>query len=167
MAESIILFAGDEIWSKQMSRKHKNIIHGVLISVGTGFAIAGNSICFYYLEPGYHLYTEHGITGFVSMILLILSIFLGLIANFTQEIKKILPIPVVYYKIVHNLIGLLGYGVGIISLCYAFYTNWFVFYTSEDSRTVALVVTIICSLWSVNSAFASGYNQIKTIFKLN
>ncbi|KAG5874394.1 hypothetical protein JTB14_012377 [Gonioctena quinquepunctata] len=68
MAESIMLFVGDDIWSQHMSRKAKYAVHGILVTIGTGFTIVGNALVFHYIESGYHLYTAHGITGLISMI---------------------------------------------------------------------------------------------------
>lgn len=63
MAEALMLFVGDDIWSRQLSRKAKYLVHGILISIGTLFIIIGNALVFHYISSGYHLYTAHGITG--------------------------------------------------------------------------------------------------------
>lgn len=63
IAEALMLFADDELWSKQLSRREKYGVHGVLITVGTLFIIMGNLPGIYYIKPGYHLYTVHGLTG--------------------------------------------------------------------------------------------------------
>lgn len=63
IAEALMLFAGDELWSSQMTRKEKYGVHGVLITIGTLFTIIGNLPGIYYIKPGYHLFTVHGITG--------------------------------------------------------------------------------------------------------
>lgn len=63
MAEALMLFFGDDIWSRQMTRKQKYGVHAVLITISTVFIIVGNSLVFHYIEPDYHLYTAHGITG--------------------------------------------------------------------------------------------------------
>ncbi|KAJ8935864.1 hypothetical protein NQ314_012610 [Rhamnusium bicolor] len=68
MAEALMLFIGDELWSRQVSRKSKYMVHGILISVGTVFIIVGNALVFHYISPGYHLYTAHGITGIKNYI---------------------------------------------------------------------------------------------------
>lgn len=69
MAEAIMLFVGDDIWSRQISRRAKYWVHAILISIGTFFIIVGNALVFQYLSPGYHLYTAHGITGKTDLIL--------------------------------------------------------------------------------------------------
>lgn len=63
MTESVMLFTGDELWSRQMTRTAKYTIHGVVVTVATLLIIGGDGVIFHYTEPGYHLYTAHGITG--------------------------------------------------------------------------------------------------------
>lgn len=63
MAEAIMLFVGDDIWSRHLSRRSKYLVHAILISAATIFIIIGNALVFHFLSPGYHLYTAHGITG--------------------------------------------------------------------------------------------------------
>ncbi|KAJ8929112.1 hypothetical protein NQ314_018226 [Rhamnusium bicolor] len=88
---------------------------------------------------------------------------LGLAVNYTDAMKRVFPMRSVWYKLIHNLVGLLGYAIGIISLCYAYYTNWFIYYTGEASRMVALSITIVASFWTINGAMVSTYNQIKSV----
>ncbi|XP_050305480.1 uncharacterized protein LOC126742737 isoform X3 [Anthonomus grandis grandis] len=164
MAESLMLFTGDEIWSRQMTRNAKYTIHGIIVALGTVMIICGNALVFHYIQPGYHLYTAHGITGLVSMILLILSLPVGLLIKYHKETQRYLPIRPILYKLSHNLLGILGYAVGIVSLCYGFYTHWFVYYTSYESRILALVVTILASAWTLNGALVSLWHQVKSIF---
>lgn len=58
-----MLFLGDELWSRQMTRTAKYTIHGIIVSLATAFIICGDAMVFHYIESGYHLYTVHGITG--------------------------------------------------------------------------------------------------------
>ncbi|XP_063933002.1 transmembrane reductase CYB561D2-like [Zophobas morio] len=161
MTEALMLFAPDELWTRQLTRTQKYWIHGFLMTLGTVLVSAGCIDTFYYISDGYHLYTVHGITGLISMILFMLSIVLGFLANYSQRLTKY-GRPVTF-KFNHNIIGLLGFVIGIVSLCYAYYTRWFVYFTSEESRIVALIVTIIGSLWTMNASLVSAYNQIKTL----
>lgn len=179
MTEALMMFPSDELWSSQISRKQKYWIHGSLFLLGTILVSAGCIDIFYFTEEGYHLYTVHGITGLhnannhfdvnipsfaglISMILFILSMFFGVLASHSQNfIKYARP---VILKFLHNSIGLIGYIIGMVSLCYAYYTNWFVYYTSEESRFVGLIATILGLLWTMNGSLVSAYNQIKTLW---
>lgn len=95
------------------------------------------------------------------MIFFLISLVFGLGANYSQSLTKYAR-PVVF-KLTHNCFGLLGYIIGVVSLCYSYYTNWFVFYTGWESRMVALIATIFGTVWAMNPAIKSGYNQIKTL----
>lgn len=97
------------------------------------------------------------------MIILILSLALGLAANYPDKAKQLVSMSPVCYKFLHNSFGLLGYGIGIISLCLGYYTNWFVYYTGSESRLVATILTVFMSLWPLNGAFVSIYRQIKAL----
>ncbi|XP_060522779.1 transmembrane reductase CYB561D2-like [Cylas formicarius] len=163
MAESIILFLGDELWTRQLNRTQKYWVHGILISLATFFIIVGNALVFHKLQSGYHLYTAHGITGLISMILIIAAIPVGLAINYANEIKRVLTVRPLWYKAIHNFLGLLGYVIGIISLAFAFYTKWFVYYTGPEARMLSLVATILGSIWMVNGALVSMYHQIKSL----
>ncbi|CAG9762393.1 unnamed protein product [Ceutorhynchus assimilis] len=164
MAESLMLFTGDELWSRQMTRTAKYTIHGIIVSIGTVMIIAGNGLVFHYISPGFHLNTVHGITGLVSMILIIVAIPVGLMIKYYRELQSYVPIiRPIWYKGLHNVLGVLGYIIGIISLCFAYYTHWFVYYTQYESRLVALIVTVLATAWTLNGAIVSMWYQIKTI----
>lgn len=102
-------------------------------------------------------------SGLVSMMILILSLILGLAANYPDQAKKIISVTPVWFKMLHNSLGLFAYGIGILSLCLGYYTKWFVFYTGSESRLVATVLTVFMSLWPLNGAFLSFYHQLKAL----
>ncbi|XP_066245235.1 transmembrane reductase CYB561D2-like [Euwallacea similis] len=164
MAESIMLFNNDELWSTQMSRTAKYTVHGAVVSVATMMILVGDILVFRYLEPGYHLYTTHGIAGLISLLLILLSIPAGLVIKYHRELNPRLSTKLIWVKAVHNVLGTAGYAVGIISLTYAFYTNWFVYYTDRASRLVALIVTFLAGAWTMNGAVVSLYHQIRSIY---
>lgn len=97
------------------------------------------------------------------MIILILSLLLGLAANYPDHAKKLISLTPVWFKMLHNSLGLLGYGIGIVSLCLGYYTKWFVYYTGSESRLVATVLTVFMSLWPLNGALLSLYHQLKAL----
>lgn len=97
------------------------------------------------------------------MIFVIISIPIGLTIKYYKEVKSHVPGRPIVWKLTHNTLGLLGYIIGIISLCYGYYTRWFVYYTSYESRLLGLIVTIIATCWTLNGALVSLYNQIKSV----
>lgn len=64
MAEAILLFATDNVWTQELDRKTKYWIHGGLLVFSTVMLTAGNFVCTYVIgkdQP--HFTTIHGITG--------------------------------------------------------------------------------------------------------
>lgn len=44
MAEAIILFGGDNVWTQELNRKHRYFVHGILLLLATAFITAGVSL---------------------------------------------------------------------------------------------------------------------------
>lgn len=63
MAEAIILFASDNVWSQDLDRQTKYWIHGIFLVTSTVIIVIGNSIAFYYVTTIPHFSTAHGLTG--------------------------------------------------------------------------------------------------------
>lgn len=97
------------------------------------------------------------------MIVLTLSMFLGLVVKYSNKVKAFFSLKPIWYKLIHNFVGLIGYALGIISLCYAYFTDWFILHNAETSRLTALALTITAALWSINKAIVSLCSQIKGV----
>lgn len=63
MAEGILLFAGDNVWSQELDRKKKYWVHGVLLFVGTVFLTAGIVLEIDIKGNRRHFTSNHGLTG--------------------------------------------------------------------------------------------------------
>lgn len=182
MAQAILLFAGDNVWSQELDRKCKYWIHGILLIIATVIIIVGNSIAFYYVTTIPHFSTAHGLTGnplnttfinvfiilifvlgFISMLLVLLSFFFGFAAANPQVFKNIAR-PVVF-KFFHNFLGIAGYVIGMISLILGYYTHWFKYYTSAETRIVASVATGIVTVWPLYAALKSCYGQFRDVIR--
>ncbi|RZC34800.1 cytochrome b561 domain-containing protein 1 [Asbolus verrucosus] len=160
MAEAIVLFAGDNVWTQNIKRTTKYYIHGafmftsaVLATVGIGFMISVHS------AP--HFHSIHAWTGLVSWIFVLLSQFLGVASAKAYHLKSILR--PVWFKFAHNLFGLLGYLFGLTSLCYGLRKRTFRENTTYESQVATTVVIAVVGAWSIIAALRSGYNQLKNV----
>ncbi|XP_018567784.1 cytochrome b561 domain-containing protein 2-like [Anoplophora glabripennis] len=164
MAEAIILFAGDNLWSQGLERPKKNWVHGVLlgisiVSVTAGIAciISGKN------DRGTaHFVSNHAITGLVSWLLAFVSIILGLFSWHAQGLKNIAR-PVAF-KFIHNFIGIACYAIGIASLCLGFYIGSFRRFVTDDQLKSLVALVAIIAFWSCLAAFKSCYSQLKNMF---
>lgn len=63
MAEAILLFANDNVWTQDLTRKTKYWIHGILITLGTVVLTVGTAIEIHDKGNRKHFTSDHGLTG--------------------------------------------------------------------------------------------------------
>lgn len=95
------------------------------------------------------------------MILVIIALICGLITYYASAFSK--WIPPVWFKLVHNIVGQLAFISSVVCLLLAYFIDWFCYHTSEKSRILATVVTVLITLSSLFCAWKSILNQIKSI----
>ncbi|KAB0803442.1 hypothetical protein PPYR_00412 [Photinus pyralis] len=169
VAECLILFSKQNVWSQEIDRKQKYWIHAILISIGAFLIIFGTALETYrkavHTDPNVKNFeSAHAITGLIGIIFIVFAMVCGLLAFNTQRIyrwkEKFRPI---YFKFAHNVIGQTAYLFCLISFCLGYFTPWFVYYTSEASRISATVVSVIVAFWSTICAWRSLVNQIRSL----
>lgn len=95
------------------------------------------------------------------MLLVLLSFIFGFAAANPQKFNNIAQ-PVTF-KFLHNFLGIAGYVIGMISLIFGYYTHWFVYYTSSETRIVASIATGILTVWPLYAALKSCYGQFRNV----
>lgn len=69
----------------------------------------------------------------------------------------------VYFKFAHNIIGMVGYVAGVVSLGYGLYLGSFLRLVTEESvESICILMGIVLG-WSLLAAFKSAFNQLRTI----
>ncbi|XP_018567751.1 cytochrome b561 domain-containing protein 2-like [Anoplophora glabripennis] len=164
MAEAIIVFAGDNLWSQGLERPKKNWVHGVLLGISIVAVTAGIAceISRKNDRGAPHFVSDHAITGLVSWLLAFVSIILGLFSWHAQGLKNIAR-PVIF-KFIHNFVGIACYAIGIASLCLGFYIGSFRRLVTDDQLKSLVALVAIITFWSCLAAFKSCYSQVKNMF---
>lgn len=93
------------------------------------------------------------------MILVMVSFLLGWAAANPRLLKGV-GRPIVF-KFLHNFLGILGYVIGMVSIICGYYTRWFVYYTSAETRLTAAIATGFVTVWPLYGALGSCYEQFK------
>lgn len=70
----------------------------------------------------------------------------------------------VFFKFIHNLLGIAGYVIGAVSLGYGINYGILGRFSSKDAERAAIWCLGIAVFWSLIAALKSCYNQIKDIF---
>lgn len=112
MAEAIMTFYSENSWTRIAKRETKIWLHIILQVVGSAMAIYGIAIYIDYKEEWHsrHFVSMHALTGFISMIFLIITCINGVAAFFAQRMKSV--VKPVFNKLFHNLMGLAAFVVG-------------------------------------------------------
>lgn len=97
------------------------------------------------------------------MIFVLASFVCGFAAANPQLLKNVAR-PVTF-KFLHNFLGIAGYVVGMISLILGYYTHWFKYYTSAETRIVASVATGFLAIWPLYAALKSCYGQFRDLIR--
>nr|XP_023013677.1 uncharacterized protein LOC111503567 isoform X1 [Leptinotarsa decemlineata] len=163
MAEGIVLMYDLNVWSLEIGRVQKAYLHGFLLSLSTIAISVG--ILFETVskaENGQeHFQTFHAVTGLISWILAVVSIIFGLFVTYSHTLKNLIK-PVIL-KFIHNYIGIVGYAVGILSLCLGLYYWGFSDFVKPNDQQATVGLVGIIGIWTVLGACKSLYYQVKTI----
>ncbi|XP_030766308.1 uncharacterized protein LOC115890265 [Sitophilus oryzae] len=161
MAIAIIAFAEDNILTLYFPRKKIYWVHGVLLFISCAFITAGISVETHAKRQrgASHFQSDHAILGLVSWVLIVVSIFIGLLAANTQLFSKYVK-PVIA-KFIHNFLGIAAFFIGIASLFDKIdVVRW---YASEPVYQASYYSIWIISVWSILAALKSLYGQIRNI----
>lgn len=114
MSESILAMYATNCWSFFHSAKTKRVAHWVIQTIGAFFIIGG--IVAKYIQRENlslnHITTTHSIFGFISFILLVNSILLGICALWAFKIGRLFGIQIFIPKLVHNILGTASFVTG-------------------------------------------------------
>lgn len=108
MTQAILAFYSQNVWSQYHSQPVKRRLHWVLQAIGSSMAIIGMII--EYWNRRTHFQTKHSIIGLIAGILTLISMFNGVSALWSIELRKyVAPI---YMKYVHILTGTAAFVLG-------------------------------------------------------
>lgn len=147
MCESIMALYAQNSWSGLHTRRTQTNLHWILQALGSGMAIAGMVV--FYLERDYHLDSTHSIVGFVSLILTCLGILNGTSALWSRELMRLMR--PVYTKLFHNVVGILAFVTGMVSLIYGFNKLRY-----NITRDVIVALQVLCGITLVISLIGAA-----------
>lgn len=104
------------------------------------------------------------ILGFVSAILLIINLFIGIGALYASKLRYIVR-PVIT-KFCHNCLGIATFIFGMVSLYFGYYTDYIVTVMTPEATTIMATLTILTTIFSCIGALKSFVYQGKGITKL-
>lgn len=109
-------FYSENVWSNGLSRQSKRTIHWILQAVGSILAIIGSILEFIsrWQKGKVHFNSTHSVLGLIAVILTVIAMFNGISALWSTELKRY--IRPVYLKLVHNIVGIAAFVVGMVHI---------------------------------------------------
>lgn len=122
MAQAILAFYSQNIWTKKYPRRTQRTIHWILQVIGSSAAIMGIIIEYIgrWQKSKDHFISTHSTIGLIAGICTLIAMLSGTSALWSIKLKKY--VRPVYLKLMHNFGGMTVFVLGkihsIISKCY-------------------------------------------------
>ncbi|PSN54863.1 hypothetical protein C0J52_12413 [Blattella germanica] len=168
MSEAIFVISEDNFLAffglnhNQRVRLHWILQVGAAVSLTIGYI----SILLYKHKYNQsHLDTWHSVTGFISLILFVISVLwgVGIMYSSVTGIKNwIKPAKI---KLIHIVFGVLTFVMGIVSEGFGIYLPWFLYYSNKEAQLVCTLLITLASILSIQSALVSVYKRTKRILQ--
>lgn len=167
MAEGMLSLYSGNSWTLLNTRETKNTIHWVLQFFGSILAIAGTLIETVYLNrrKRNHIKGIHSLLGFISIILLSISILSGITSLFAPILKKYLK--PLYSKLTHNVLAIATFAFGMASITAAYlYENFAKTHDFGNQRVWAAVITTITIFLTLIGPLKTLYIQTRALLRI-
>lgn len=115
MAQSIMTFYSENVWSHRLPRQTKRTIHWMLQVVGSTFVIVGFVLEFIsrWQKQKIHFKSTHSVLGLIAIIFTLIAMFNGISALWSTELRRY--VRPVYLKLGHIVTGITAFVVGMAS----------------------------------------------------
>lgn len=153
MTEAILTFSDNNLTNK-LGYKKRVFWHWILHTIGCCSIVAGFVIIVankYRMDKN-HFHTNHAIVGLTAVICTVLSACGGIFAKYSFQLRAYLR--PVYSKILHALLGISTYILGMAAIILAFYSDYFM--KMSSLRTVYFLTAIV--------VFIAGNVVLKPLF---
>lgn len=151
MSEAILVFAGDSVLTKFLSRGAKRHLHWILQILGLILIVSG-VVLMCRVKP-VHFKSVHGILGITSTVLAVFLSVAGYPVFIAAKLRS--AIKPVAIKFAHNFLGISCFAIGMAAQCYG-YT--YIFKSDLKFLFITIVVAIIAL--SIRRAVPSLFRQL-------
>ncbi|XP_043794732.1 transmembrane reductase CYB561D2-like [Apis laboriosa] len=156
MSEAIVVFAGDSVFTKFLSRGAKRHLHWILQILGLILIVSGVMVM-YRVKP-VHFKSIHGILGITSAVLAVFLSVAGYPVFIAAKLRN--AIKPVAIKFAHNFLGISCFAIGMAAQCYG-YTYIF----KSDLKFVFIIIVVAIIALSIRRAIPSLFRQFLGLFR--
>ncbi|XP_073821653.1 transmembrane reductase CYB561D2 isoform X2 [Musca autumnalis] len=157
-AEALMSHYAHNPVTNKLSHRNKSRFHGILQLIGGSMSLLGAVGKIQATED--HFTTWHGKIGLASTILCVASL-VGGIVNFFQPkfVHKFHSQAEIKYR--HNLFGIIGFIVAMVTIVLGYYTAFFVKYVDNSAIPAFILATILVLLFTLIAPVTSLLDKLK------
>nr|XP_022910952.1 cytochrome b561 domain-containing protein 2 [Onthophagus taurus] len=161
--EGMMIIAKENIFGKHLVAKWRQHVHWLIFIVACGLTIGGFATIVYSKQGRKHFTSEHGKTGFASLILTGIACINGMPTLFTTQLRRFVSPNIL--KVFHALVGLGAVAVGLGATITGYKIGWFTRKVSSMQADLCIWITIVCTIWGCLKPLLNIFVRSKNIVK--
>ncbi|PSN54864.1 hypothetical protein C0J52_12412 [Blattella germanica] len=165
MAEAVMTISQDSIIASKLDHHGRVRLHWVLQAGAAGFIFAGFLVIVINknINNKNHFQSWHSIIGLVFFILVGITSSGGVITLYTLRMKHF--IKPAKMKLMHNLVGVLTFSLGVVTEIFGIYTAWFPKHSTPTLQLVCTVLVALAGIFTLEGALKSAYARFKALYQ--
>ncbi|KAJ4451053.1 hypothetical protein ANN_02490 [Periplaneta americana] len=163
MAEAVMIMSKDNILASKLGHQGRVRMHWVLqasaatcIFVGFLIIVVNKNI-----NNKNHFQSWHAIIGLVFLIFVGITSSGGVITLFAFRLKHY--VKPAKMKLLHNLVGIVTFAIGVVTEILGIYTLWFPKRASLSAQVICTVFVVLGGIFALESAVKSAYVRFKNL----
>lgn len=165
MAESFLTFSPSNLLTRRLAHQSQIYVHWVLQVFAAIFITSGLfAAVIRKIDRGkLHFQSYHAIFGIVTVVLTYATMAGGLPTKYAFRLRRF--VRPVYSKCAHSTMGLVTYGVAVVSILLGLYSNWFGRSNLHESLFyVSFVAILFGAQYAVSSPVANLIGRLRGLW---
>ena len=163
MAEAVMIMSQGNIITSNLSRQGRVRLHWILQASAAAFIFAGFLVIVINknLHNKKHFKSWHSVIGLVFLVCVGITSSGGVVTLYSLRLKQY--IKPAKMKLLHNLVGVLTFGIGVATEIFGIYTHWFLQHATLSVQIVCTVFVVLGGIFTLESAVKSAYARYKAL----
>lgn len=163
MAEAVMIISQGNIIASNLSRQGRVRLHWILQASAAAFIFAGFLVIVINknLHNKNHFKSWHSVIGLVFLVCVGITSSGGVVTLYSIRLKQY--IKPAKMKLVHNLVGVLTFVIGVATEIFGIYTHWFLKHANLSAQIVCTVFVVLGAIFTLESAVKSAYARFKAV----
>jgi cytochrome b-561 domain-containing protein 2 len=163
MAEAVMIMSQGNIFASNLSRQGRVRLHWILQAGAAAFIFAGFLVIVVNknLHNKNHFKSWHSVIGLVFFVCVGITSSGGVVTLYSFRLKQY--VKPAKMKLLHNLVGVLTFAIGVVTEIFGIYTPWFPKHASLSAQVVCTVFVVLGGIFTLEGAVKSAYARFKAV----